>query len=219
MFRRVRLLCRWVSGELYLHFIRCSDAVGGLWLQHIGVLRMRQTTRITRVVLVLSALLGVLGLAAWGNVDWLWVASDRKWLRLQLARGSCEPVVATVVVNQPRGVPDEILLGLQRAVRDEPYRRDVSWLLYFDRAAFASALGGQGAMARVDMSGVRVPIAFMIGTALAFVLGTLLWRPSVRYWRQRKGRCRSCAYDLSGNVSGTCPECGTLVSGQDMCGE
>ncbi|MEE8171219.1 MAG: hypothetical protein V3T70_11795 [Phycisphaerae bacterium] len=26
------------------------------------------------------------------------------------------------------------------------------------------------------------------------------------------GRCRHCGYDLTGNVSGRCPECGTIIS-------
>jgi hypothetical protein len=30
--------------------------------------------------------------------------------------------------------------------------------------------------------------------------------------RLRKGQCISCGYDLAGNVSGVCPECGTAVA-------
>jgi hypothetical protein len=29
--------------------------------------------------------------------------------------------------------------------------------------------------------------------------------------RERDGRCRKCDYDLTGNISGVCPECGTPV--------
>ncbi len=32
--------------------------------------------------------------------------------------------------------------------------------------------------------------------------------------RLRPGRCRSCGYDLTGNVSGVCPECGTPIQTQ-----
>ena len=28
---------------------------------------------------------------------------------------------------------------------------------------------------------------------------------------QREGRCRNCGYDLRGNASGCCPECGTAI--------
>lgn len=30
------------------------------------------------------------------------------------------------------------------------------------------------------------------------------------FWRE--GICKNCGYDLTGNVSGICPECGTPVS-------
>ena len=51
-------------------------------------------------------------------------------------------------------------------------------------------------------------IAFLFGLypAIAFVRG-----PLRRSRRRRKGLCVGCAYDLTGNVSGTCPECGTEV--------
>ena len=44
--------------------------------------------------------------------------------------------------------------------------------------------------------------------AIAFSRG-----PLRRWHRRRLGRCLKCGYDLSGNVSGVCPECGTPVSG------
>ena len=36
----------------------------------------------------------------------------------------------------------------------------------------------------------------------------------VAWWKSRRyppGGCQACGYDLTGNVSGTCPECGTAV--------
>lgn len=39
--------------------------------------------------------------------------------------------------------------------------------------------------------------------AIAFIRG-----PVRRYRRRRRGRCLKCGYDLTGNVSGVCPECG-----------
>lgn len=32
--------------------------------------------------------------------------------------------------------------------------------------------------------------------------------PAQRWWRRRCGRCLFCGYDLTGNRSGRCPECG-----------
>jgi hypothetical protein len=42
---------------------------------------------------------------------------------------------------------------------------------------------------------------------------------AVLWWRDRRripaGHCRQCGYNLTGNVSGRCPECGTAVGRRD----
>jgi hypothetical protein len=55
--------------------------------------------------------------------------------------------------------------------------------------------------------------------ALAVVLGLipvvslLRWRvrSRVQQWRTIRGRCLSCGYNLTGNTTGICPECGTTI--------
>ena len=47
---------------------------------------------------------------------------------------------------------------------------------------------------------------FALYPAIAFVRG-----PLRRYRRRRHGLCVSCGYDLTGDVSGVCPECGVKV--------
>lgn len=58
---------------------------------------------------------------------------------------------------------------------------------------------------------------FGAGLLMVFV-GSLLFPISInskdwerRLERIRRGQCPECAYDLTGNVSGTCPECGAPV--------
>ena len=41
--------------------------------------------------------------------------------------------------------------------------------------------------------------------------GVLTYRRRLRP-HARTGHCAACGYNLSGNVSGTCPECGTSTS-------
>jgi len=50
-------------------------------------------------------------------------------------------------------------------------------------------------------------LVFGIYPAIAFVRG-----PLRRWHRRRKGLCVKCGYDLTGNISGVCPECGTTIS-------
>ena len=47
---------------------------------------------------------------------------------------------------------------------------------------------------------------FFTYPTIAFIRG-----PYRRHRRRRKGLCPTCGYDLAGNVSGVCPECGTIV--------
>ena len=62
---------------------------------------------------------------------------------------------------------------------------------------------------------IRLPDAALARVTLwpiELVLGGIAisaWASARR--RRSTGACRSCGYDLSGNVSGRCPECGTAV--------
>ncbi len=44
--------------------------------------------------------------------------------------------------------------------------------------------------------------------------GLAIWTPVWWWRRRRRGLCTKCEYDLTGNISGICPECGTALSGQ-----
>ena len=48
--------------------------------------------------------------------------------------------------------------------------------------------------------------AFATYPTIAFIRG-----PVRRWRRRRRGECVACGYDLTGNVSGVCPECGAPV--------
>ncbi len=49
-------------------------------------------------------------------------------------------------------------------------------------------------------------VLFAAYPTVAFICG-----PLRRYRRRRKGMCLKCGYDLTGNVSGVCPECGVAT--------
>ena len=53
-------------------------------------------------------------------------------------------------------------------------------------------------------------VAFLFGACAA---GPLLRGPVRRWHRARRGLCVRCGYDLTGNISGVCPECGTRIPG------
>jgi len=55
---------------------------------------------------------------------------------------------------------------------------------------------------------VVIPLWMLFLLFLAYPTLAFIRRP-LRRWR--KGLCVRCAYDLTGNVSGVCPECGTKI--------
>lgn len=58
---------------------------------------------------------------------------------------------------------------------------------------------------------VRSTFAVPFVMLLTYPAGSLVRGPLRRYRRRRRGLCLRCAYNLEGNVSGTCSECGTAV--------
>jgi hypothetical protein len=52
---------------------------------------------------------------------------------------------------------------------------------------------------------VRIPVVLFV----PFPAIALARAPIRRYRRCKQGQCLVCGYNLTGNVSGRCPECGT----------
>jgi len=61
---------------------------------------------------------------------------------------------------------------------------------------------------------VSVRLWFLIATGSLLLLpfGVAAYRAVQKYQRRRGNRCWKCGYDLTGNTSGVCPECGTRVT-------
>lgn len=58
----------------------------------------------------------------------------------------------------------------------------------------------------LNTSSMSIPLWMPLVLCAVVALMFSHWPPLIR-----KGRCRRCHYDLTGNVSGMCPECGTVV--------
>jgi predicted RNA-binding Zn-ribbon protein involved in translation (DUF1610 family) len=58
---------------------------------------------------------------------------------------------------------------------------------------------------------VTIPLWIPMTLAVGFTL--FLWKARRR---QLAGVCSACNYNLEGNVSGTCPECGTLINSSSV---
>ena len=63
---------------------------------------------------------------------------------------------------------------------------------------------------------VTLPIWLLF---IGFAAYPMLWittrGPLRRFRRRKRNRCLKCGYDLTGNASGICPECGTAIVTED----
>ena len=56
-----------------------------------------------------------------------------------------------------------------------------------------------------------VPLWAPLALLAVYPTITVIRGPLRRYRRRRKGLCLKCGYNLSGNISGVCPECGEAI--------
>jgi len=71
-------------------------------------------------------------------------------------------------------------------------------------------LGGRARHTLLQIRLFPFMLIFAAYPAIAFIRG-----PLRRWRRRRKGLCMKCGYDLTGNESGACPECGSDVRNDD----
>jgi hypothetical protein len=83
-------------------------------------------------------------------------------------------------------------------------------------------LGGGVETVRVERTRVRAHYAALAGGLAVAALLPATTRVAARAARDRlhrarvrRGQCPHCRYDLTGNVSGVCPECGMAVAGSE----
>lgn len=74
------------------------------------------------------------------------------------------------------------------------------WLMHVTDDALAR--GSPVATVALGAASLIVPV----GTAVAYYR----WRMRIQRRPPRGPGCKRCGYDLTGNVSGVCPECGTI---------
>ena len=70
---------------------------------------------------------------------------------------------------------------------------------------------GLGTLPRIRRWGIYSPMGALMVLLAAYPAIAFIRGPFRRWRRRRKGRCLRCGYNLEGNESGTCPECGEAV--------
>ena len=58
---------------------------------------------------------------------------------------------------------------------------------------------------------VQIPLWIIVALFATYPFIVFIRGPLRRWRRKKKGLCLKCGYDLTGNVSGVCPDCGTEI--------
>ena len=152
---------------------------------------------ITTLLFTAACTLAVLGIAnCWRDIGWRGTIAEGHWARVKLQSGNLEFLYArktSASAAITSVVPRSGLPGLL-SYRTGNFRR---WRWAFVSMPLWMVTGG-----------------LLVQPALAYIRG-----PIRRRLRLRRSQCLSCGYSLTGNSSGTCPECGTACPTTGLPGE
>lgn len=154
----------------------------------------------------------------------LWVPSYRRGEMLLFSRRASNGEAITCGLGSQSGAMVLIVARVSGVGTPEPFSR---WELFetnqsavvprnvWERIGFARLHQDVpvGPGASFSVRAIGVPHWLVAGSFAALPLGWLrraLKRRRARH-RRAAGQCLECGYNLTGNTSGTCPECGAVV--------
>lgn len=167
---------------------------------------VRNRSKRHALLMWLAGILCVLNVVAfvasiWLEITWTTKAGDRQWT-VGFARGAW--IVLRIEAPRFADWPPKTDDGWVFAVASDDIR--LNWL--------PSVETSTSTVLRLNLVIVSVPL--WIPAVLFGGLAMVLW-----YRRQKNvgpGHCQECGYDLTGNVSGTCPECGMSTTETNCAG-
>jgi len=130
------------------------------------------------------------------TIDGTLYAGHRKFLAGWICDGHCALVGMTTNARDERRFADELLKRCCRELRRSP-----EWCRSFRFKK--TALGAGKSMVILVFT-----LAFPTVLSAAYPMVVLVRGPLLRCYRSRRGCCAFCGYNLTGNQSGVCPECG-----------
>lgn len=175
---------------------------------------MRRRSRTRRILKWLGTLLCVFMLGLWSLSGWyqfcvFYSRAVGEWLDVRAGLVFVEWVDRTVAQQRPHvasSVLEELPANDPGVYLTKQKTLKYHWVLPGYRGA------GFDPRQRAWLTQSRAWIPLWLPFGLIAIPTAFLW------WRDRPippGHCQRCGYDLTGNISGCCPECGTPAKPED----
>jgi hypothetical protein len=150
------------------------------------------------VVLTLGAVVTGVVYVATGDTAkvWSWYRNDTTWVEVGLNRG-----VVSILIIEDTGYQMFPVF-----IKSFAYARNLVRERHGSPPTFRNL---PPLPAGMKPSGRTFPILPLVGLFAAYPTIAFIRGPLRRWRRRRKGLCLACGYDLTGNVTGVCSECGT----------
>ncbi len=190
------------------------------WGRHaLGIIPFLRSPRLTFAGITLAALFVVLGYRSEGTMDSMTISiAPTQYVGLGSSFGY---IRIGIYGDSDRAGNDKFEFSTEDTAQ---LRMRYDWMIsVFNRQGIKRTFDpyrslGYTNLTTITASGrklssieLRFPHWLVAAIAMAFV--TLAYaRATRKYVRVRRNHCRTCEYDLTGNTSGICPECGTEVS-------
>lgn len=141
-------------------------------------------------------------------VQCTWSLGEETRLRLIVSRGYLQIAYCWFI---PFGAPmTQVYRDLHLVSFHSGYAPDMHGLRSIPSGGSSASLPPPPALVAKSIRMHLLLVAFLSGVCAAV---PLLRGPVRRWHRARRGLCVRCGYDLTGNISGVCPECGTRIPG------
>ena len=134
------------------------------------------------------------------------IKSHLRAICLQTGTALCVVIMAAYVMSAFRpiilAIPDVGWIAVSRGSIAQANDNSIYAIAFMDRSEFPSLTQWNSWIWVVDLRVVPLYSVFLV-VAIATLL---VWRFAPKC---PPGHCKKCGYDLTGNTSGRCPECGT----------
>jgi len=150
--------------------------------------------------------------AGGGGIVYAWKSDDSAWSKNRSSELFAVQRTEHTAFVFLAYFPGDISFAMRNGYMSRPGEFRMTLFAFSSRLPNPPLLPNQATL----VVGFETPFWFPVLGLMVYPFIIFLCGPVKKWRRRRRGRCVKCAYDLTGNVSGVCPECGTKIGEREI---